>query len=128
MFCSLRRVPLPLLGNQKMSLKIRRRNIKSIRTETKTKTRIKSTRSTNIGIKIEAKTRTRTRRRKKIKVAIMILEMTNQKDIMRRFDNYIFSANLNLGESKMYFRLCYEMQVFYFLFLYNGIYYPGCLC
>lgn len=108
MFCSLRRVPLLLLGNQKASLKVRRRNIKSIRTKTKTKTRIKSTKSINIGIKIEAKTRTR--RRRKTKVDIMILEMTTPKDIMRRLKT-IFSANFNLDESKMYSVLCYEMQI-----------------
>lgn len=87
-FHSLRRVLLQLLGKLKVSLKTRKRSIKSARIKRRRK--IKSTRSTNIVIKIEVKTRTR--RRRKIEVAIMILVPSTRKNIMRRFENYVFCS------------------------------------
>lgn len=69
-----------------MSLKTRRRSIKSARTKIGRK--IKSPRSTSIAIKIEVKTRKR--RKRKIIVAIMILALSTQRNIMRRFANVFF--------------------------------------
>lgn len=92
---SLRRVLLQFLGNLKLGLKKRRKNIRSIRT----KTNIKTTRSTSIGIKIEVKTRTR--RRKRRELAFRILGMIIQEDIMRRFVKHYFMLSI-LSKQKLW--------------------------
>lgn len=70
----------PLLENQKMSLKTRRKSTRSIRTGTR------SIRSTSTGIKTEVKIKTRTKR--KIRVGIMIPVLIMARNTMERLRNF----------------------------------------
>ena len=87
MFYSQRRGFLLSLGNLKVSPKIRRGSIKSIRI--KTERRIKNIRSTGTVTRLEV--RTRRRRKRKIKMGITILVLNTPRNTMRRlvFNIYV---------------------------------------
>lgn len=79
-------------GNQRVSPKTRKGNIRSTRTEARR--RIKNIRSANTVTRIEVKIKTRKRRR--IKVGTMILVLITQRSTMKRLGNILLCSLVTL--------------------------------